>query len=231
MRNATAQALHHATHRTAFQRRLADQPLMENVLADLALDSEAATWLAFRAAAALDAAERDPAERALSRLLAPIAKYWVCKRAPVLAAEALECQGGNGFIEEHVAARHYRDAPLNGLWEGSGNVICLDVLRALTRSPEAGAALTAEIAKAQGMHPALDASLAEGWGAPTESGARRLTEALATALCASLLLRHAPPAVADAYCRTRLAPEHGAAFGTLPDGLDLATIIQRALPV
>jgi putative acyl-CoA dehydrogenase len=231
MRSATAQALHHATHRTAFQRRLADQPLMENVLADLAIESEAATWLAFRAAAALDAAGRDSGERALSRLLAPIAKYWVCKRAPALAAEALECQGGNGFIEEHVAARHYRDAPLNGLWEGSGNVICLDVLRALTRSPEAGAALTAEIGLARGLHPALDARLAAGWGAATEAGARRLTESLATALCASLLLRFAPAAVAEAYCRTRLAGDGGAAFGTLPAGGDVTGIVQRALPV
>jgi putative acyl-CoA dehydrogenase len=228
MRQAVAQAIHHCTHRTAFQRRLADQPLMANVLADLALESEAALWLAFRAAAALDASPRDPTERALNRILAPIAKYWVCKRAPAVAAEALECHGGNGFIEDHIMARLYRDAPLNGLWEGSGNVICLDVLRALTRDPATAAALHAEVARAQGLHPALDAWLAEDISAPPEAHARRFVEHLALGLAASLLLRHAPPTVAAAFCETRLAGDYGLAFGTLPGHTPVHDIIARA---
>lgn len=160
MRQALRLALHHTSNRTAFGRQLVAQPAMENVLADLALETEAAMWLAMRAAAALDASPRDEGERLLSRILAPLAKYWVCKRAPAMVAEALECHGGNGFIEEHEIARLYRDAPLNGLWEGSGNVICLDVMRALARLPEGAALLRNEIARAQGEHPALDAWLA-----------------------------------------------------------------------
>jgi putative acyl-CoA dehydrogenase len=228
MRQAVTLAIHHASHRTAFQRRLVEQPAMANVLADLAIEAEAATWLAIRAAAALDAAERDGAEAALFRILAPIAKYWICKRAPMVAAEAMECHGGNGFIEEHVAARLYRDAPVNGLWEGSGNVICLDVIRALSREPQAAATLRAEIALAAGGHKGLDEWLASPLPELTEGNARHLTQQLAVALSASLLLRHAPSALADAFCATRLGAGNGFAFGTLPAGLATDAIVQRA---
>jgi putative acyl-CoA dehydrogenase len=232
MRQAVALAIHHASHRTAFQRRLIDQPLMANVLTDLAIEAEGAMWLAMRTAAALDAAERDAEEAALFRILAPIAKYWICKRATAVAAEAMECHGGNGFIEEHALARLYRDAPVNGLWEGSGNVICLDVLRALTREPAAAAALRAEIALAAGGHAALDNWLAAPLPEPVEGNARNLTQQLATALTASLLLRHAPPALAEAFCATRLGSGGGYAFGTLPPGIATDAILQRAaIPV
>jgi len=231
IRQATVQAIHHASHRSAFQRRLADQPMMANLLADLALESEAATWLALRAAAALDAADTDPREKALNRVITPIAKYWVCRRAPAVLAEVLEAHGGNGFVEDHCIARLYREAPLNGLWEGSGNVICLDVLRALTRAPESAQALLAEIPK--NLHPALDATIARLHtilAAPQnfEANARAIVETLALALQAGLLLRHAPVLVAEAFCRTRLAGEHGFALGTLPATLDHQAIIARA---
>jgi len=227
MRQAVALAIHHAGHRSAFQRRLIDQPLMANVLADMAIEAEAGMWLAMRTAAALDAGEA-----ALFRILAPIAKYWICKRAPAVAAEAMECHGGNGFIEEHVAARLYRDAPVNGLWEGSGNVICLDVLRAMTREPEAAAALRAEIALAAGGHKALDEFLAAPLPQPTEANARYLTQQLAVALTASLLLRFAPLPLAEAFCATRLGRGNGFAFGTLPEGVRAEAILQRAaMPV
>jgi len=230
MRQAVRLALHHAGHRSAFGQRLISQPAMANVLADLALEAEAAMWLAMRAAASLDASGRDESERVLSRLLAPLAKYWVCKRAPMVVAEALECHGGNGFIEEHDIARLYRDAPLNGLWEGSGNVICLDVMRALTRLPESLDLLRAEIGRAKGAHPALDSWLAAPLPALEERHARRLTEQLALALAASLLLRHAPAGIAAAYCATRLAHGGGDALGTLPEGIDFAPLIARAMP-
>ncbi|MBB5373374.1 acyl-CoA dehydrogenase family protein [Acidocella aromatica] len=230
MRQALRLALHHANHRTAFGRPLVEQPAMTNVLADLALEAEAAMWLALRAAAALDASSRDEGERILSRLLAPLAKYWVCKRAPVAVAEALECHGGNGFIEEHDIARLYRDAPLNGLWEGSGNIICLDVMRALARVPDSADLLRAEITRARGAHPALDAWLATPLPAPEEKNARLLTEQLALALAASLLLRHAPSYIAAAYCATRLGHAGGYAPGTLPAGIDCAPIVSRAAP-
>jgi len=233
IRQAVAQAIHHASHRSAFQRRLVDQPIMTNVLADLALESEAALWLSMRAAAALDAAARDPDARALNRLLAPVAKFFVCKRAPAVIAEALECHGGNGFIEDHVMARLYREAPLNGLWEGSGNVICLDVLRALTREPDSAPAFLAELDRARGQHPAYDAALADlrktlENPARFETNARRIVADMAVALAAGLLLRHAPRAVADSYCATRLGRDHGHTLGTLPDPTDLHAIIARA---
>ncbi len=228
MRQALRLALHHTGNRAAFGRQILAQPAMENVLADLALEVEAATWLAMRAAAALDASPRDDGERLLSRILAPLAKYWICKRAPAMVAEALECHGGNGFIEEHDIARLYRDAPLNGLWEGSGNVICLDVMRALARLPDGAALLRAEIARAQGAHPAFDAWLAMPWATMEERNARRLTEQLALALAASLMLRYAPPAQAAAYCATRLGRAGGHVFGTLPEQADLDPIIIRA---
>jgi putative acyl-CoA dehydrogenase len=222
IRQAVAEAMHHARHRRAFQRRLIEQPLMRNVLADLVLESEAALWLSMRAAAALDASARDEKERCLSRILAPVAKYWVCKRAPAVAAEALECLGGNGYVEEHVLARLYRDAPLNGLWEGSGNVICLDVLRALQLMPEAASLLRQELA---GVHPRIDAWLRQ-MPAPVEENARRLTEYLAQAFAAALLCRHAPGPLAEAFVQTRLAGG-GRHFGALPAEMPFEAILCR----
>jgi putative acyl-CoA dehydrogenase len=230
MRQAVAQAIHHASHRVAFQRALVDQKIMTNVLADLALESEAAMWLSMRAAAALDAGET---EAPLNRILTPVAKYWVCRRAPAVAAEVLEVHGGNGFVEDHCIARLYREAPLNGVWEGSGNVICLDVMRGIGRSPESAAALRREIALAKGMHKALDAALKTldsmlAAAQNFEANARRIVEHMALAVSASLLLRHAPAAVSGAFCDSRLAGDRGLALGTLPAGIPLRDIVDRA---
>jgi putative acyl-CoA dehydrogenase len=229
IRQSAVQAIHHTQHRHAFQRALVDQPIMTNVLADLAIESESHMWLAMRAAAALD----NPEEKLLNRVITPIAKYWICKRAPVAVAEALECHGGNGFIEDHAMARLYREAPLNGVWEGAGNVICLDVIRALQRNSEAGAAVLDEIALARGAHPGLDAihaRLATKLAKPgdLEPQARHTVEQMALALAASLLLRHAPNDVSETFCTTRLAGNHGGAFGTLPLGTPQGAIIERA---
>jgi putative acyl-CoA dehydrogenase len=236
-RQAVAQATHHAAHRSAFGRRLADQPLMENVLADLAVESEAATVLAMRVAGAFDRAPGDPAEAALRRLATAVAKYWVCKRAPAVAAEALECLGGNGYVEESGMPRLYREAPLNSLWEGAGNINSLDVLRVLARQPESVAALLDEVGPARAAEPRLDRAaaavereLAAADPAGLQAGARRLVERLAVLLQGALLVRHGHPAVADAFCASRVAGDRGAAFGTLPPGLDLATIVERATP-
>jgi putative acyl-CoA dehydrogenase len=238
MRQAVAQAAHHAAHRGAFGRRLADQPLMRNVLADLAVESEAATMLAMRVAGAFDRAGADPAEAALRRLATAVAKYWVCKRAPAVAAEALECLGGNGYVEESGMPRLYREAPLNSLWEGAGNINSLDVLRVLARQPDSLAALLDELAPARAAEPRLDqaaaaverelAAAADPLG--LQGGARRLVERLAVLLQGALLVRHGHPAVADAFCASRVAGDRGAAFGTLPPGLDLAAIVDRATP-
>ena len=238
MRQAVAQATHHAAHRSAFGRRLADQPLMANVLADLAVEAEAATMLAMRVAGAFDRAAGDPAEAALRRLATAAAKYWVCKRAPAVAAEALECLGGNGYVEESGMPRLYREAPLNSLWEGAGNINSLDVLRVLARQPDALAALLAEVAPARAAEPRLDREAAalerELAAAPDpvglQAGARRLVERLAVLLQGALLVRHGHPAVADAFCASRVAGDRGATFGTLPAGLDLAAIVERATP-
>jgi putative acyl-CoA dehydrogenase len=236
-RQAVAQATHHAAHRSAFGRRLADQPLMENVLADLAVESEAATVLALRVAGAFDRAADDPAEAALRRLATAAAKYWVCKRAPAVAAEALECLGGNGYVEESGMPRLYREAPLNSIWEGAGNINSLDVLRVLARRPESVAALLDEVAPARAAEPRLDRAaaavereLAAADPDGLQAGARRLVERLAVLLQGALLVRHGHPAVADAFCASRVAGDRGAAFGTLPPGLDLATIVERATP-
>ena len=238
MRQAVAQATHHAAHRSAFGRRLADQPLMTNVLADLAVESEAATCLAMRVAGAFDRAPGDPAEAALRRLATAAAKYWVCKRAPAVAAEALECLGGNGYVEESGMPRLYREAPLNSIWEGAGNINSLDVLRVLARQPEALAALSDELAPARAAEPRLDraaaaverelAAAADPVG--LQAGARRLVERLAVLLQGALLVRHGHPAVADAFCASRVDGDRGAAFGTLPPGLDLTAIVERATP-
>jgi putative acyl-CoA dehydrogenase len=237
IRQGTAQAIHHARHRSAFGKLLIDQPLMRNVLADLALESEAATAGMMRLARAFDqAAAGDEGAALFKRLATAVLKYWTCKRAPVHAAEALECLGGNGYVEEWPLARLYREAPLNSIWEGSGNVQCLDVLRAFQKTPESLAALTDEIGAARGGDSRLDTyatALRHDLGrlrdaAEAEGQARRFVERLALALQGSLLVRHAPGAVADAFCAGRLGGEAGRAFGALPPGADIAAILDRA---
>ena len=230
MRRAVAEATHHAAHRAAFGRLLTEQPLMQNVLADLCLDSEAATVLAMRLARAYD--EQDAPFR---RLATAVAKYWVCKSTPPLVAEALECLGGNGYVEESVLPRLYRESPLNSVWEGAGNVNALDVLRAVARQPESLDALLAEIDLAAGADARLDAAVADlrrelADPADAELRARRLVERLALCLQGSLLVRHGDAAVADAFCATRLGGDGGRAYGTLPAGLSLAAIVERHRP-
>ncbi|MFD0424899.1 acyl-CoA dehydrogenase family protein [Streptomyces parvus] len=233
IRAALAQAAHHARHRSVFGVELIDQPLMRNVLADLSLESEAATTLALRLAGAADRAHRgDAGERAFLRLATAIGKYWVCKRQPVAVAEALECLGGNGYDEASGMPRLYREAPLNGIWEGSGNVNALDMLRALTREPESLEALSAEIGAAAGADARLDAAWRElraELARPEDAQlrARRVVERAALVLQGSLLVRHAPAAVADAFCASRLAGDQGLAFGTLPAGTDFAGLLGR----
>ncbi len=230
VRQAVAQAIHHCQHRSAFGRRLIEQPLMRAVLADLAVESEAATVLMMRLARSYDRREEEAPFR---RIATAAAKYWVCKRAAPAIAEALECLAGNGYVEESILPRLYREAPLNSIWEGSGNVICLDVLRALHKEPHSRDAVIAELRLARGADRRLDAALDDAESAlakPDESGARRLVESLAVALQASLLARHSPPAVVDAFCATRVAGDHGYSFGTLPVGLDADGILRRAWP-
>ncbi|WP_405641313.1 DNA alkylation response protein [Streptomyces sp. NBC_00019] len=234
MRKTLVEAGHHARHRSAFGARLADQPLMRNVLADLALESEAATTLTLRLAGAADRAVRgDEGEQAFRRIATAVGKYWVTKRGPAFTAEALECLGGNGYVEDSGMPRHYREAPLLSIWEGSGNVNALDVLRALVKEPGTADALFAELALAQGADARLDAAVTRLRGllaSASETGARRLVEQMALTLQASLLVRHAPAPVADAFCATRLDGDWGHAFGTLPDTADLGAILGRALP-
>ncbi|GHC55784.1 acyl-CoA dehydrogenase family protein [Streptomyces flavofungini] len=231
MRQAVAQAVHHATYREAFGGKLVDKPLMRNVLADLAVESEAATTLALRLAAAYD--DGGEREQAFLRLAVPAAKYWVTKRCTPLAGEALECLGGNGYVEESGMPRLLREAPLNSIWEGSGNVQALDVLRALQREPQALAAFLEEVGAARGADHRLDGAikdllteLADLDG--IEARARRLVERMALVLQGSLLVRHAPPEVADVFCASRLGGDWGAAFGTLPHTLDLGAVVERA---
>ena len=230
MRAGLSQAIHHARHRAVFGRTLIDQPLMRNVLADLAVESEAATTVMLRLAGGYDRGES-----AFTRIATAVAKYWTCKRAPMFAAEALECLGGAGYIEEAPMARLFRESPLNGIWEGSGNVICLDVLRAAGRDPESVEALLAEIDLARGADPRLDRAVADLHAeladtADLEVRARRVVERMALALQGSLLVRHAPSAVADAFCASRLGGDGGRAFGTLPPSTDLDAIIDRTWP-
>ena len=232
MRQATLQALHHARHRRAFGKRLVEQPLMKNVLADLVLESEAATALALRVARAVDGREREPHEDALARLATALGKYWICKRTPVLVNEAQECLGGAGYVEESSLPRLYRQAPLNSIWEGCGNIQCLDVLRALDREPATRDAFFAELAAARGLdrdfdreHAALIASLDDR--ATLETRARRIVERMALALQASILLRGGDPDVARTFCASRLGLEHGAAFGTLGADAAIDTLIAR----
>ncbi|HYZ26299.1 MAG TPA: isovaleryl-CoA dehydrogenase [Geminicoccaceae bacterium] len=235
MRQAVAQVLHHAGHRTAFKRRLIDQPLMRNVLADLALEVEGASALVMRLARAFDNSEQSPAERSFARLATAIVKYWVCKRAPGVVAEALECLGGNGYIEESILPRLYREAPVNSIWEGAGNIVCLDVLRAIAHEPDSLEALLAELQRARGADLRLDARLVRLTNALADQSnlehrARQLVEQLALALQASILVQHAPTPVADAFCASRLSDHPGRQFGILPTGLELAAICTRARP-
>ncbi|MEW5879022.1 MAG: isovaleryl-CoA dehydrogenase [Pseudomonadota bacterium] len=236
LRAVLAHAIHHARGRRAFGRLLAEQPLMQNVLADLALESEAATWLVLRLARAFDGRQaRDEHEALLARVLTPAVKYWVCKRLPAAAAEAMEVMGGNGYVEEGPFARFYREAPLNSIWEGSGNVMCLDVLRAFSRTPAVRDALLVEIGRARGQNAQLDAFVA-ALGADLarqhvdEREARALTERIALAVAGALMLAADSPA-AHAFCAARVANDgRGHTFGTLPGAVDCAALIARALP-
>ena len=233
MRAAVAQAVHHCSYRTVFQKKLIDQPLMANVLADLALETEAATALSFRVARSFDRAGEDEAEAAFRRIMTPVAKYWVCKRAPNLAYEAMECLGGNGYVEEGIAGRIYREMPVNAIWEGSGNVMCLDVLRALGREPQALDVVFAEFDKAKGVNTNFDGALAALKDAFADFGtlegrSRQVVEQMAKVAAGSILLQHSPHAVSDAYCATRLGRDWGDLYGTLPEGVDIRAIVERA---
>jgi len=232
MRQAHAQALWNAAQRQAFGKLLKEQPLMRNVLADLALESEAATALVLRLARAYDS----DGEQLLRRVLTPAAKFWVCKRGAHFAQEAMEAVGGNGYVEEQVLARIYREMPLNSIWEGAGNVMCLDVLRALRKAPDVVEAVATELDAAAGQQRAYDAFCASLKGrladaAEHESAARRLTQDLALALQASLLARHAPEMVFEAFVRSRLGADWTGAFGTLAPNLPFDALIERAMPI
>jgi putative acyl-CoA dehydrogenase len=234
IRQAIAQAIHHASYRVAFQKKLIDQPLMANVLADLALESEAATALTMRLARAYDEAD----ERALvwRRVMTPAAKFWICKRAPPLAAEAMEVLGGSGYVEECVMPRLYREGPVNSIWEGAGNIMCLDVLRALERMPAAAELLLHEIAESghadKRLAGAADflAHRLAGRDWKDESQARAIVRDLVVCMQAALLVRHAPAAIADAFCASRLGNRPGGTFGLLPGGIDHRAIVERAAP-
>jgi putative acyl-CoA dehydrogenase len=230
MRQGVVQATHHAAHRQAFGGYLIDRPLMRNVLADLAVESEAATVLMLRLAGATDRSET-----AFKRLALAVSKYWVAKRWPAHSAEALECLGGNGYVEESGMPRLFRESPLNSIWEGSGNVAALDVLRAMLKEPATIDAFFEEVETASGADPRLDAAVQRVKDSLTdvatlELRARRVVERLALVLQGSLLVRHGHPAVADAFCASRLDHDWGVAFGTLPPGLDLGAIIARSTP-
>ena len=233
MRQGVAEAAWHARHRTAFGATLIDQPAMAAVIADLQLEAEAATWTALRLAAAHDDEDAAP----FRRLATAVAKYWVCKRGPNHAYESLECLGGNGYTEAFPLARRYREQPVLAVWEGSGNVIALDVLRAMAREPESVAAFDAELAAQLGTNDVFDQHVervraligraaADPGAAPAI--ARRLVEAMALALQAAILLAHAPASVAEAFCLTRLGPDRAAEYGALPDGVDIAALVARA---
>jgi putative acyl-CoA dehydrogenase len=240
MRAALTHALHHARGRTAFGRKLAEQPLMQNVLADLALESEAATAFAMRLARCFDQSE-DPAQALLARILTPAGKYWLCKRGPGFCFEAMEVMGGNGYVEDAPLARLYREAPVNSIWEGSGNVMCLDLLRGFGKTPAAVQAahdaLAAELALAGDADPDFSAYrerlcadlAAQQPGEGDEYGARRLAERIVVAVQAALLLRAAPRFVSEAFVQSRIAQHVGGAYGRLPAGVDCASILVRAL--
>jgi putative acyl-CoA dehydrogenase len=232
MRAAVAQAIHHAKHRTAFQKKLIDQPLMTNVLADLAVEAEAATVLSMWLARNYD--DNSEAAQVIRRVVTPAAKFWICKRTPFVTYEAMEVLGGSGYIEESVMPRLYREAPVNSIWEGSGNIMCLDVLRAIERTPNAADVLRQEIGNAGDARLKVFAARLEkrftAGERADESQARAMMRDLVLALQAALLTKHAPSAVADAFCASRLAGESGSVFGLLPRGIDLRAIADRAAP-
>jgi putative acyl-CoA dehydrogenase len=235
VRAAVAEATHHTAHRSAFGKLLIEQPLMQNVLADLCIESEAATLTAMRLARAYDESAQDEEAMLFKRLATAVSKYWICKSAVWIVGEALECFGGNGYVEESGMPRIFRETPLNSIWEGSGNVNALDVLRAMARTPAAVDAFFAELALASGAEPRLDAYVRDLQGelsdlADIEFRARRVVERMALALQASVLVRHGDPAVADAFCASRLAGDHGRSLGTLPAGVDFAAIVERHRP-
>jgi putative acyl-CoA dehydrogenase len=236
MRQALAQATHHAAHRSAFGKLLAEQPLMQNVLADLALESEAATLTFARLARACDRhAAGDAHEGRLKRIGTAFGKYWVCKRAAGFAAEALECLGGNGYVEESIMPRLYREAPLNSIWEGSGNVNALDVLRAMAKEPGVLDSYFGAVDAAKGADHRLDAAATElrrelADPVDAERRARRIVERMALVFQAALVVAQSPPPVADAFCGSRLGGDWGHAYGTLPPGTDAAAIVARATP-
>jgi putative acyl-CoA dehydrogenase len=229
IRAALSQALHYADHRTAFGRLLCELPVQAPVLADLALEWAGAAHLAFRLARTIDNHD-DVSERLLGRILTPVAKYWNCKRAPLVAEEAIECIGGNGYIEEHPLPRYYREAPLNAIWEGTSNMMVLDVQRVLTREPKAVEPLLDEVRAASGAEPRLARAAAEieEMIKTPDSGGRRLVSKMALAVQASLLVRHTPAAVADAFCASRLDHDWAPTFGTISPGADVASIIEFA---
>ncbi len=236
MRRAVAEALHHAAHRYAFGKRLLEQPLMRNVLADLCLESEAATALSLRLARGFDESPHDEGQRRFTRLATAVGKYWITKRAIAVVAEALEALGGNGYVEESPMPRLYRDAPLNSIWEGSGNVQCLDILRAVKKDAGTLEMALREIRAARGGNKHFDSfitKLERELIGPDglETRARRIAELLALALQSSLLVQHAPPEVADAFCASRLTENAYLAFGTLPADTDFDRIIERSLPI
>jgi putative acyl-CoA dehydrogenase len=234
MRAALAQAVHHARHRHAFGQALIDQPLMRNVLADLALEVEGHIALCLYVAACVDRQDASEEAAVLKRLLTPVAKYWVCKRTPPLVAEAMEAIGGNGYVEDGPMPRLFRQSPLNSIWEGAGNIMCLDVLRVLARDPRAGAVLMAELERARARNAtfdrALDAFAAQSSSAPDESDARHFVERLALLLEAALLLEDGASPLAEAFCASRLADAPGRAFGTLAAATDFCFILDRAGP-
>ena len=235
MRQGLVQALHHTMHRSAFQKKLIQQPLMRNVLADLAIESEAALALTLRIGRAMDEAGTDESAAALARITTAAGKYWICKRAPGHTYEAMECHGGPGYIEDSIMPRLYREAPVNSIWEGSGNVMCLDVLRAMFREKAALPAFLAELDAARGGNAALDAAAETlknelNDRENLETRARSITEMMAITLQGALLVQHAPAAVGDAFCASRLGSRWMGAYGTLPAGVDFAAIIDRAVP-
>src|SRR3954451_16693978 len=235
VRAAVAEATHHTAHRSAFGKLLIDQPLMQNVLADLCIESEAGTLTAMRLARAYDESASSEEATLFKRLATAVSKYWICKSAVWIVGEALECFGGNGYVEESGMPRIFREAPLNSIWEGSGNVNALDVLRAMVRTPAAVEAFFGELALASGSEPRLDSYVRElradlGNLEDIEFRARRVVERMAIALQASVLVRHGDPAVADAFCAPRLAGDHGRSLGTLPSGVDCRAIVERHRP-
>jgi putative acyl-CoA dehydrogenase len=236
MRQAVAQAGWHVAHRWAFGSLLADRPLMQNVVADLEVEVEVATLLMARLSGAFDRAPLDPAEAAFARIATPVAKYWVTKRCSEVVREAMECLGGNGYVEASILPRLYRESPVNAIWEGSGNVIALDVVRALARAPHAAEAFLAEVELGRGGDRVLDRAIDDLRDQladlrDPEAGARRLVEAMAVTWGATLAARHGDADVADAWVSSRVGRDHGGLYGTLDPGLPLAVLAARATPM